>query len=100
MAIVKLPIVNYFSKRKSIIHFMDSNRVFSKIRDKIGLTPPGGPGLEWVDSTKVYRRDGLLSELSFRWENDFPFEYIHGDYAGNSVYELADLYRVSLMDGI
>lgn len=99
LMIAKFPIVNYFSKQNSILRFL-RKRPFSGIQRKLGLYRYDyGPGLDWVDSSKVFVKDGQRSELGFIWEDSFEFESINNDYA-DSGWELAELYRIGLEQGL
>lgn len=97
--IAKFPIVNYFSEKSEVATGASWGRFFSKTPKK-PAEGIWGPGLDWVDSSKVNTQGEFANELGFLWKDDLPFEWINGDFAGESSYELADLYRNQLRDGI
>lgn len=57
---------------------------------------PGGSGVKWINKKKV---SGEF-ELGFIWETSFEYEFINNDYAGDTLFELARLYREELKHGI
>lgn len=95
--VAKMPIANYFIKSNCLIHKLGKIKIdlIAEILKKF-YRGPGGPGIEWINKKKV---SGEL-ELGFIWETSFDYEFINNDYAGDTMFEAAKLYREKLKEGL
>lgn len=93
--LAKLPVTNYFTKSNRFAHKLGRINLIAEIQRRFRRVP-GGPGIGWIDKKKVSRR----FELGFIWEQNFDFKFFNGDYAGDNVFEAAQLYREKLKDGL
>jgi hypothetical protein len=93
----KLPITNYFIKSNYIIHMLGKIKIdmIAEILKKIHRGP-GGSNIEWINKKKV---SGDF-ELGFIWEKSFDYEFLNNDYAGDTLFEGAKLYREKLKEGL
>ncbi len=92
--IAKWPVVNYFLPSNKLCHIIGHIFRFNHLINRILKL---GSGLDWVDTQKAKTH---RCELGFLWVNDFDYEFINQDYAGNNIAECIGLYYEDLKEGI
>lgn len=99
VAMAKLPIVQYWNISLNplvrVIHLISRNTMMAKVLRRLRLNP-AVPRPTWINPELGHGN----MELGFRWEEDFEFKILNGDYAGHSSIELARLYIESLGPGV
>jgi hypothetical protein len=98
--IAKFPLASFFSPRRRPIGRLTASRLFQAI--KRFWTRPGRVGLSDIGYLPWWCSDlaERSNELAFIWAGDLQFKVINNDYAGNSIQELACLYRDALAEGL
>lgn len=93
--VAKMPVTNYFIKSNWFAHLLGKIKLIDQIQCRLNRKP-GGPGIEWIKKTKVSGK----YELGFIWTEGFDYRFINNDYAGDNIYEAAQLYREQLEEGL
>jgi hypothetical protein len=98
--IAKLPLACFFKPRRRLLARISSsapfravNRLWTRNR-RVGLSDVGY--LPWWRSDRAGRGD----ELAFIWTGALQYRPINNDYPGDSIYDLARLYRDELAQGL
>lgn len=96
--IAKWPFASYFSPRRRAINSLKASAIASAYRRLRGREP----GLSSLGPLPWWRHDlaGPNNELAFAWRGSIDFDSINADYAGESVYTLARIYRDELATGL
>jgi hypothetical protein len=96
--VAKFPFASYFSPKRRALQKFNASAPLNVLRRWFGVTPRVRHlgALDWWNSSLSERGN----ELAFIWQGELSFQVVNSDYAGESLDDLARLYRDELAHGL